>query len=420
MQKIDLKELAVNGGEVTIKNPFPNRFLVGEEEKKAVMELFDRSIASGNASGYNGPEEEKYCKEFADFMGGGFADGVNSGTTSVYVALKALNPEPFTEIIVSPVTDPGGIMPIPLLNCIPIVADSAKDTYNTNAEEVEKLISPLTSAILISHIGGEPADIENIVKVAKKHKIPVVEDCSQSHGAKLNGKVLGSFGDIAAFSTMFGKHHCTGGQGGVVFTKNEELYWKIRRAADRGKPFNLPAGSTNCVATLNYNLNDLACVIGSEQLKKLPGIVARKRKFVELLKKNGLDKLKSIKIPEILPGSEHSYWWWRVEFNAAAMTCSKMEFCKALAAEGVQVNPDYSAALPFTFEWFKKRSVFGTSQLPWSSPSYKGDPKREFKCPNAFSIVAKCFHIMTCESWGEKEAELVVKAIRKVEAAYLK
>lgn len=420
MQKVDLKELAVNGGAKAITTQFPNRFLIGDEEKNAVMALFEKSIASGNASGYNGPEEDKYCKDFSEFMGGGFADGVNSGTTAVYVALKALNPEPYTEIIVSPVTDPGGIMPIPLLNCIPVVADAAKDSYNTNAEEVEKLISPLTSAILISHIGGEPADIENIVKVAKKHNIPVVEDCSQSHGAKLNGKMVGSFGDIAAFSTMFGKHHCTGGQGGIVFTKSEDLYWRIRRAADRGKAFNLPAGSTNCVATLNFNLNDLACVIGIEQIRKLPGIVARKRNFVDLLKKKGLDKAKSIKIPEILPGSEHSYWWWRVEFNAENMTCSKMDFCKALAAEGVQLNPDYSAALPFTFEWFKKRSVFGTSQLPWSSPSYKGDSKREVKCPNAFGIVARCFNLIICESWGEAEAELIMKAIKKVESAYLK
>ena len=412
------KELALNGGTKTIGQPFPARFHFGAEEKAAADAVFERCVATGNATGYNGEEETRYCQEFADFMGGGFADGVNSGTNSVYVALKALNPEPYTEIIVSAVTDPGGIMPIPLLNCIPVVADTAKGRYNIGAAEVEALISPLTSAVVVAHIGGEPADIENIVKVAAKHKIPVVEDCSQSHGAKLNGKLVGSFGDIAAFSTMFGKHHCTGGQGGVVFTRDERRYWDVRRAADRGKPFNLPAGSTNCVAALNCNLNDLAAAVGSVQLRKLPGIVERRQRFAAALVAEGLGELKAIKIPPLLPGSEHSYWWWRLEFNAPAVPCAKSEFLGALAAEGVALSPDYSAALPFTFDWYKRRNVFGTSQLPWSSPQYKGDPSREFKCPNAFDAVARCFNLVFHESWGAEEARLTVEAMRKVEAAY--
>lgn len=420
MSNAKLNELAINGGSKTIEYEFQARSHFGKEEKDAANKIFDKCIETGKATGYNGGEEEIYCREFAEFMGGGYADGVNSGTTAVYVALKALNPEPFTEVIVSPVTDPGGIMPIPLINCIPVVADCAKGSYNTNAQEVKKLISPLTSAIVIAHIGGEPADIENIVRVARKHKIPVIEDCSQSHGAKLNGKMVGSFGDIAAFSTMAGKHHCTGGQGGVVFTKNEDLYWSIRRAADRGKPFGLPAGSRNCVASLNFNLNDLAAAIGSAQLKKLPGIVSRRRAFVAMLIKKGFGRLKSVKIPELLSGAEHSYWWWRIEANTDALRCTKLDFCNALIAEGVKLASDYSAALPFAFEWFKKRNVFGTSQMPWSSPLYKGDSDREFKCPNTFEAIDKCFILSIRESWGEKEADLIFKAFKKVENVYSK
>src|SRR5699024_4098238 len=113
--------------------------------------------------------------------------------------------------------------------------------------------------------------------LGKKHNIPVVEDCAQAHEAKINGQLVGTFGDIAAFSTMFGKHHSTGGQGGVVFTKDEALYKRARQASDRGKPFGLPAGATNPIASLNFNLNDLAATIGREQLKKLPGLVERRR-----------------------------------------------------------------------------------------------------------------------------------------------
>ncbi len=418
MSKNTLAELAVNGGKKTIAAPLPGRLHFGKEERKAAERLLDECEKRGAPFGYQGREEADYCAKFVRLMGGGYADGVNSGTTALYVALKAVNPEPFTEIIVSAMTDPGGIMPIPLMNCIPIIADTRKGSYNTTAAEVEKLISPRTSAIVIAHIGGEPADIANIVKFARRRGIPVVEDCAQAHGARLRGKPVGSFGDIAAFSTMFGKHHCTGGQGGVVFTKNEDLHWKARRAADRGKAFNLPPGSTNCMATLNFNMDELSAAIGTAQIGKLPEIIKRRQRFATILINKGFVSLKCVSIPKLLPGAENAYWWWRIKFNAKVMKCSKMDFCKALMAEGVPLNPDYSAALPFTFDWYKKRNVFGTSGLPWSSPSYKGDKNRHFKCPNAFEAVASHFNLSVSESWGAREAGLIMKAFKKIEAAY--
>lgn len=418
-QSKEIQDLALYDGPKTREKPFCGRSLLGMEEKAAVDALFDQSISSGEAFGYNGVEEEAYCNEFAEYMGGGFADAVNSGTSAVYVALRSLELEPFTEVIVSCITDPGGMMPIALMNCIPIVADSAPGQYNTNAAEIEKLISPLTSAILVAHIGGEPCDIEAIAALGKKHGIPVVEDCSQSHGAKYNGQLVGSFGAVAAFSTMFGKHHCTGGQGGIVFTKSEGLYWKIRRASDRGKPFGLPTGSTNCVASLNYNLSELAAAIGRQQLKKLPGIIERRYKVVSMLTE-GFKKLKTLKIPNILPGTEASYWWWRLEVNVDNITCDKETYCKALIAEGILLNPSYSSAMPHNMAWFKNHSVFGTSGYPWAAPEYKGDRDREFPCPNAMTATGRQFNLTVYESWGKEEVKDILKAFSKVEKAFLK
>ena len=103
------KQLAVNRGPRVCQRPWPLRGLFSEREKRAVVKLFDKAIASGKPISYNGPEEEAYCREFADFLGGGYADAVNSGTSAVYVALRALEIEPFTEVIVPPCTDPGGV-----------------------------------------------------------------------------------------------------------------------------------------------------------------------------------------------------------------------------------------------------------------------------------------------------------------------
>jgi len=408
--------LAIDGGPKTRTEPWPGRAILGPAEKAAVSALFDAAIVSGDAFGYHGPEEEAYCREFAEQLGGGYADGVSSGTTALYVALKALELEPFTEVIVGAVTDPGGMMPVPLLNLAPIVADAAPGCYNTGPAEVEPLLSPLTSAIVVPHIVGEPADIEGIVALAGERGIPVIEDCAQSHGAELNGRRLGTFGEIGVFSTMFGKHYCTGGQGGMLFTKDEMRYHRIRRAADRGKPFGLGQDSTNVTAALNCNLDELGAAIGRVQLRRLPEFVQRRRALVAALT-DGLMALPCIGIPDQLPGANPSYSFLRLRLNTDTLTCDKPAFCAALAAEGILVLPEYRA-LPHTFDWFVKRRVFGSSGLPWSAPQYKGDPARTFPCPNAHETIATHFNLILRESWGEREVRDVLAAFRKVAGAY--
>lgn len=413
-----LSDLAINGGPAVRPEPYPERIILGVEEKAAVDKLFDDAIAGIAPIGYNGAAEQAYCEEFAAFMGGGFADAVNSGTTAVYVALRALDLEPFTEVIVGPITDAGGMMPVAMINCIPVVPDGVPGMFNTGPAEIEKMITPLTSAIVIAHIGGEPADIEGIMEVARRHNLPVVEDCAQAHYAKVNGKLVGTFGDIAAFSTMFGKHSCTGGQGGVVFTKNENLYLNARRASDRGKPIGMPAGSTNPFASLNLNLNDLSVAIGRVQITKLPGVVARRRALVAKIA-TGVAGLKALKMPQEIPGAEASFWFLRMEVDTDKLTCTKDEYCDALMAEGIPIEPSYRH-MPHTFEWFKNHRVFGTSGLPWSSPLYKGDPNREFLCPNIEAATDRQFLVYIHETWSDKDIADAVAAFTKLESAYLK
>ena len=414
---IEKNMLAVNGGEKAIPASFfKGRFHFGPEERTAVLALFDDVISSGNMFGYEGPQEHAFCKEFADFLGGGYADGVNSGTNAVFVALKALQLPPFSEVIVGCVTDSGGMMPIVMNNCIPIVADTMPGSFNTGAAMIEPLITERTRAIVVAHIGGEPADMPGIMALAKKYDLKVVEDCAQSHMAKINGRNVGTFGDIGTFSLMFGKHMCVGGQGGMVFTRSEEMYWKIRRAADRGKPFNLPEGSTNCLATINCNMDELHAAIGREQLKKLPGIVERRKAMVKLLMDKGMRTLKAVRIPELPSGADHCYWWWKLKVDSTALNCSKDDFCCALNAEGMIMMEDYRAALPATMEWFKNRR----EKFPWNAPQYKGNPEQQFRCPNADKVMDNYFILFLYESWGEAEADAIINAFHKVEAVLAK
>jgi dTDP-4-amino-4,6-dideoxygalactose transaminase len=410
-----MKKLAVDGGEKIIQSPFKERYNFGAEEREAVLALMDETIKSGNMFGYQGTQEEAFCKEFAEFLGGGYADGVNSGTNAIYVALKALQLPPFSEVIVGCITDPGGMMPIVINTCIPIVSDVMSGSFNTGAAMIEPLITPRTSAIIVAHIGGEPANMPEIMTLAKKHNLKVIEDCAQAHMAKINGLNVGTFGDIGTFSLMRSKHMCAGGQGGAVFTKSEELYWRIRCAADRGKPFNLPAGSTNVVPAINCNMDEIHAAIARAELKKLPKVVSRRKAFVKRLKKKGMNNLKAVKIPEVPSWADHCYWWWKLRVDISVLKCPRNDFFAAIAAEGLQVAPSYRA-LPASMDWFKNR----TEQFPWNDPQYKGNPRQEFPCPNADAAMDDFFILPLSESWGEAEAESIIKAIRKVESVMVK
>ena len=176
-------------------------------------------------------------------------------------------------------------------------------------------------------------------------------------------------------------------------------------------------GHTNCVASLNNNLNELAGAIGAVQITKLPEIIKRRQAVAGKLRA-GLAVLDSITIPDVIPGGEHVYWWYRLEVNTYKITVTKEEYCKALTEEGVLLNPHYDGALPHRMEWFKNKSVFGTSQLPWSSSEYKGDATREFPCQNALASMDKQFNLNISESWEDKEVNAILNAFRKVGEAF--
>ena len=411
-----LKELAMNGGTPAAAG-LPPRGHMGKEEKAAVDALFDEMIASGNAPTYHGKQEEAFCKEFAEYLGGGYADGVNSGTNSVFVALRALDLPPFSEVLFGCITDNGGVMPIVMNNCIPVPVDTMPGSFNIGPEQIEARITERTSAIVIAHIMGEPADMPAIMKVAEKHHLPVVEDCAQSHAAKINGQNVGTFGTVAAFSMMSGKHMCAGGQGAAVFTKDEKMYWKVRRCADRGKPFGVQA-SSSVEVSLNFNMDEIHAAIARAQLKKLPYFSAGRQKAVEWLKTHGLYDLKCLTFQQtqLKPGFECCYWRLVCQFHPEKATCTKDVFVKALAAEGLPVAGDYHAGYPPCHQWFVNRA----EQFPWNAPQYKGDRFAAYPCPNAEAALDANFLLMMQENFSDDDCAKIMRAFQKVDAAFAK
>jgi dTDP-4-amino-4,6-dideoxygalactose transaminase len=407
--------LAIDGGAPVRGTPFPPRALFGIAEKEAAMRLFDAAIDTGTAIGYGGPEERAYEEEFAAAHGGGFADLVNSGTSALYAALGGLELAPASEVVVPPITDPGGVMPVALLNLVPVVADAAPGSFNTGPEQVEAVLSEHTRAIVVAHIAGEPADLGPILSLAQGRGLPVVEDCAQAHGARYGESRVGTLGTVAAFSTMSGKHHATGPQGGVVFSTDEELGWRCKRFADRGKPLGLD-GASNVRAGLNLNGNDLAAAVGRVQLRRLDEITAA-RQAVAAAIAIGLQATACARSGWEVPDTRSVYWFQRIHVDTERLRVDKDTFARAVAAEGIPVNPSYRH-LPAEAPWFRERKVYPPTDYPWGLPDYAGDRKAVFPCPNAVAAVESHFNLSVHENWGDREIEDTVAAIRKVEEAY--
>lgn len=390
------RKLAIEGGIPVRSTPFPKRRAITAAEKEALDRLLDEAIAAEGEIGYGGREEEAYCAEFATHLGGGYADAVSSGTAAVFVAIRALELRPGSEIVAGPITDPGGLMPIELCNCVPVIADSAPGSYNTGPEQVEACLTERTGAIVVTHVGGEPADVRAIGEVAERRGIPMIEDCAQAHGARLGPHPLGRYGTLATFSTMHAKLHHTGGQGGVAFTSDLGAYERLRRHADRGKPFGLPPGSTNVVAALNLNTDELHMAIGRVQLRRLPQIVeARRRVAVALAAALPEASGGALSMPPQVEGAQSSYLFLRLRLAAERLTAGSDEVRAALAAEGIPVHGQ--PLMPHTGDWFRER------------------PAPE--CPNARSAIAGHLALAINERWGKREIDDALEALYKLSAA---
>lgn len=413
--------LAIDGGPRFRTYPWPKRAHFGEAEKAAVVRLFDQAIVSGDGIGYDGEEERAYCSEFAAFHGGGFADAVSSGTAALYVALRALEIEPFTEVIVPPVTDPGGVMAVPLLNCVPIVADSAPDSLNMGAEQIADRITERTSAIVVAHIAGIPADMDAIMELAGRHNLPVVEDCAQAHGALYKGRMVGTMGTAGIFSTMFTKHHTTGSQGGVVYTRDEALYARIRICSDRGKPFGgeidwRTTNDCNLVATLNFNLGDLPAAIGRVQLRRLPEFLAGRRRIVRGLAQ-GCGLLRAVSINVGPSDTQGAFWFVPIRLDLAKLRVGMEQFAAALSAEGLPIGMN-TLELFTRAPWYRQRAVFGTSGLPWTSPLYFGDPDQVYPVPNVIETSQNHIRLDVNERYTDADVADILAILKRVEDAY--
>ena len=280
MKKLDLTrpELAINGGTPLRTKPWLDNITTSDEEKQAVMRVMDSgylSLFEGSHtpdapfSFRGGPEVQALEEEWSDFYNVKNSISVNSATSGLYAAVAALGIGYGDEVIVSPFTMTACAIAPLIYGAIPVFADVEMETGCLAPDSIEKQITKKTKAILVVHQFGFIANMDQIMALAKKYKLRVIEDCAQAHGATYKGKQVGTIGNIGVFSLNVNKT-IQSGEGGICITNDDDLAYRLQLIRNHGEAVVGPADYpdiTNIIG-FNYRMTELQAAIAREQLKK--------------------------------------------------------------------------------------------------------------------------------------------------------
>lgn len=214
-----------------LNTPFPPWPSFAEDEISAVA----RVLHSNQVNYWTGTEGREFETEFARWVDVPHAVALNNGTIALEAALKALGIGPGDEVIVSPRSFIASASCVVSAGAVPVFADVDYESQNLSAETIAAVLSPRTRAVIPVHLAGMPCDMDPILELAKAHGLAVVEDCAQAHGARYKGRSVGSMGDVGAWSFCQDKIMTTGGEGGMVTTRDDELWSKMWSYKDHGK-----------------------------------------------------------------------------------------------------------------------------------------------------------------------------------------
>jgi len=338
----------------------------------------------------------------------------SSGTAAIHVALGALGVGPGDEVITSPITDMGSVIGILYQNAIPVFADLDPYSFNMDPKSIEAKITDKTKAIIVVHLAGNAAEIDEIVRIAKKHNVYVIEDCAQTYCCRYKGKYVGTYGDIGCFSLNDFKH-ISAGDGGMIITDNEELYKKALLFAD--KNFNrLGKDVMKNVPYLapNYRINELTSAVALAQLDKVEDICKRRNAFGEKLSA-ALRNIPGIKPMKVLDDCECSYWFYMFRVDEKELGTDRADFVKALVAEGIKATAGYIPSCVYQYDMFKNRTVYsGETNYPFDGTHGRNIEYKDGDCPIAEEILATCVKLPVNEFFTNEDLEETIKAVHKV------
>ena len=332
---------------------------------EAQIEAVTNVLRSGEVNAWTGPHVANFEHAYAAYLGVRHAVAVANGTLALDLALFALDLCPGDEVIVSPRSFIASASCVPFAGGIPVFADVDRDSQNITVDSIRSKLTPRTKGIIAVHLAGWPCDMPAIMALAREHDLWVIEDCAQAHGAEINGRPIGSFGDISAFSFCQDKIITTGGEGGLIAMNDDNLWSKAWSRKDHGKSYNTvfnikhPPGFRwlhESIGT-NWRMTSIQAVLGLQQLDRLADWHDLRARNAAILANTANDLL-ALRTPAPGPGVGHAHYrfytfmrperlrrgWSRdrviAEITAAGVpcfsgSCSEIYLEKAFTANGM-------------------------------------------------------------------------------------
>jgi len=287
--------------------------MYADDEIAAVQQV----LASGKVNYWTGTEGREFEREYAAYVGVDHGIALANGSVALELALRALHIGAGDEVIVTPRTFIASASSIVICGAAPVFADVDPDSQNITAETIAPHINSRTRAIILVHLAGWPCDMAPILELAKQRDLKIIEDCAQAHGATYDGRPVGSFGDVAAFSFCQDKIITTGGEGGMLVTRSRSLWEKAWSFKDHGKshaaifdrksasngPFNWVHESFGS----NYRMTEMQAAIGRIQLRKLDDWITQRRANAQVLIER-LSTIPALRIPTPEIRMHHAYY----------------------------------------------------------------------------------------------------------------
>lgn len=379
----------------------------------AELSLLAEVIRSGTLTSTKGEYVRSFEREFAARLGVKYAYACASGSAAVHTAIAAIDPEPGDEIITTAITDMGALAPLLYQGAIPVFADVDPHTYNLTARAIESCLSDRTRAIVVTHLFGNPCEMDLIMDIARAHNLPVIEDCAQAFLARHDGQYVGTIGAVGCFSLQQGKHITTG-EGGIVTTDDEALARRMFLFINKAWGYG-DAQPDHYFLALNYRLSELQGAVALAQLEKLDASVENRITAADNLTQQ-IEKLPGIETPRVTAKSVHTYWKYCLHVDPQKIHGGASGMARLLKERGISSAPRYIQKPAFMCEVFQKQRTFGQSRFPFTLARPEAVDYDPARFTGTFEALDHILVLPWNERYTPEHVDYIADAIREAAA----
>lgn len=410
-------KLAIFGGTPVLKQPLPAPYLIGKKDIAIATALLKEGPLSDfvGAPGRHflgGKHVRALEAEFAKKFKVKHAVSFNSATTALHGAIVALGLGPGDEVIVPPYTMSATPMAVIMNGAVPIFADINPDTFCLDANAVERAITKRTKAILAVNLFGQTADFGELLPLAKKYKLKIIEDNAQAPGALWRGRPAGTIGDIGVFS--FNVHKTIqSGEGGILVTNDKRFALRAQMCRNHGENLAEAYSKAGPLIGSNYRMTELTAALCEVQLSRLEFLTKKRRALVAHLSKR-LRGIDGITVPPVPKENHHVYYVYPLKIDEKKLGISRDTLVDAMTAEGYPMSKGYEKPL-YLLPLFQKRQAFNATHFPFDYQGMKQNYKKGI-CPVAERLYEKeCTFTVVCQHpRTTRDIDSFVRALKKV------